>query len=170
MAATPQFPLTRNLRDDQLTIMDLSGTNNQILALCEGNLKVTEPKNVIEVKERGALSHRRPGDAEYLDVSLSVKFKRFGGYATAHGPELPEILKKIGKASAWVTTATDGGGVFMLDLMLIIASPIASQAAEILYLRRCDVRNMSFSEGNEYNTFEYSGKADSWSWEPSSTT
>jgi len=163
-----QETVTRNLRDSTVFIKD-AGANSVELACDTGDLKSNQPKNVKEIGDRGDLSHRRQGDAEYVPLSMSTKFKRFLAHG-AYDPSLWEVFNFAGKAAAWVSTNDDGGDVKTLDVQVIIPAPNGTDPAEILNYYKCDVRDFTFSEGDDNNSLEYTGKAEAFTPEASSTT
>ena len=67
---------TRNLRQGRVRIVsgDLPVRLETTAAFTEGDLTWTRTKNVIQVKDRGGLSHLRRGDEEPVTFSFSAKF------------------------------------------------------------------------------------------------
>lgn len=151
--------VTKNLRDGELKVEDgTTPVNSVTVALDEGDLSYEETKNVINVLDRGTLSHMRSGDDVPVKVSFTLKFVEFlkqsAGTTTIY-----EALKKIGGASAWTTTNTDGGGVYTLKLVFTISTPVTADKAEIITFNLFHHTSISFKEGDEYDTLAVDGEA-----------
>jgi hypothetical protein len=102
-----------------------------------------------------------------VEFSFGIKFKEFISVASTT-PKTPfEALTRTGQCSAWVSTNTDGGGVHTCDLKFTIATPTATETAEIIALTKCYGMKIDFAEGDDANTLKVSGKA--WMTAPSIT-
>jgi len=67
---------TRNLRHGRIRVMsgDTPVRLEKTCAFTEGDFTFAKPRNVIQVKDRGALSHLRRGDEEAVTFSFAAKF------------------------------------------------------------------------------------------------
>jgi len=148
--------VTKNLRDGQLVIQDNAAVNTITLALEEGNLSFTVTKNVIEVLDRGVLSHMRQGDEVPVTLSFGIKFIEF--YTSGDDETLYEAVMNEAGGAAWISTNDDGGDVYTVDMLFTIATPTSGEEAEIITFTK--VRgNFTFNEGDEYNTLAFDGTA-----------
>lgn len=150
--------VTRNLRDGTIRLQDGAG-HEIVLEVEEGDLNYSEASNIVNVLDRGRLSHMRPGNQEPVRVSFSIKYR----YAIAVGlePLSPyEVLHRQAGAVAWTTTNDDGGDVFTLDLQFTIRNPGANPAAdEKIWLRKVPLPGISFEEGDEFDKMSFDGQA-----------
>lgn len=151
------IPVTKNLRDGVITIYDgTSYTPNELEVIIEeGNLTFKEEKTVVEVKDRGALSHLRPGEEISVKGSFSIKFRQFLQQEGATDPSVYEALTKTGGASAWVSTNTDGGGVYTVGIRFEIATPTSGEKAEKITFDPVFIPGIDFKEGDESNELSF---------------
>jgi hypothetical protein len=149
---------TRNLRDGTMEVHDDAAANSITAILDEGNLSLVITDNVIQVLDRGDLSHMRQGDEAPVQVSFGVKFCEFI-VDTAGDPTVYDCLTHTGEAAAWVTTNDDEGDVFTLDIVFTISNPATGGKNELIVLRKVPSGQWTFNEGDEYNTLAYEGIA-----------
>lgn len=150
--------VTKNLRDGTIKIRDGTTPANEVeIAIDEGDLSFTVHDNVINVLDRGDLSHMRKGDEAPVDLNFSIKFVEF--LQSNGNPEtLWEAIRNVGACAGWATTNDDGGDVFTIDIELSIASPTSGESTESIVFSK--VRGeFEFSEGDEYNTLSFTGTA-----------
>jgi len=146
--------LTRNLRDGELKIKD-GGSEEITVALDEGDLTVGETQNLINVLDRGALDHRRPGDEDPVAVSFTLKFVEYiGGSGQPATPY--EALKQIGNAAAWQSTSASD--VYAVNLEFTIDNPDGGDDEKVT-LDDFAYESIEFAEGDEYNTLTVDGTA-----------
>jgi len=155
---------TRNLRDGELYIYDGSGGLNGVtLALDMGDLSWEQTRmdgrGAVNVSDRGSLSHLRPGVKVPVRLAFSVKYvecyKQAGDLiCTAY-----EAIHREGCAAAWVTTNTDNGTVYTVDMDFTITAPPGSgEDDERIRFQRVH-GDVNFSEGDEYNVLSFEGEA-----------
>ena len=144
---------TRNLRDGQLAINDGSPSPNTItLALDEGDLVWTERSRVVNVLDRGDLSHMRQGDEQPVTGRFTLKFVEFISSGAPADPTPYEVLNRIGAAASWTSTNDDNGDVYTLELVFTITNPDPSGSDEtVTFAKLCPAR-IELSEGDEYDT------------------
>jgi len=152
--------VTKNLRDGELVVKDGAGTPASItLALDEGDLRITEYEDTIKVLDRGTLSHERMGDERPVEFSFTAKYVELMKQTGASDPTLYEALRKIGGASGWTSTQTDGGDVYTVTMVFTITSPTGGEENETITLSLAHAEQIEFSEGDEYNTVSVTGTA-----------
>lgn len=150
--------MTRNLRDGVLVINDGGGSPETLtIAVDEGDIRIEEVSNAVEVLDRGVLDHVREGDQEPVTVEFSLKFQEFIADTGAASPTPYEALRKIGNASAWASTR-GVGEKYCLNLIFTIASP-AGAPNEVVTLADFYHTRIAFAEGADYNTLSVSGRA-----------
>lgn len=152
--------VTKNLRDATMKIEDGAGTPNSItLALEEGDLSYAIKQNVINVLDRGSLSHQREGDEEPVTGSFTVKYVELIKQTASSNPTPYEALTQTGAAASWTSTNTDGGGVYNTSIILEINDPDATNQDERTTLSKVRATSIDFSEGDEYNTLAFEFQA-----------
>ncbi len=150
--------VTKNLRDTVMSVKDNAASNQIWLALEEGNLTFETFNNVVEVLDRGDLSHMRQGDEQPCTLSFGTKFIEFIQQAGAADETLYEAITNTGAAAAWVSSNSDGGDVYTVDIDFLIISPTSGESNELVAFTK--VRGQfSFAEGDEYNTLSFEGTA-----------
>lgn len=151
--------LTRNLRDGQIVIKDGTATPiSTTLLLDTGDLSWTEKKNTIEVKDRGVLSHTRPGDQETVDISFSVKWTHLiqGSVTFSDGHMLYELFNELD--SLYVSTSGDGEQ-YTLKIEFTVAAPagVASTGEKIVFAKVYQ-ESLQCGEGTDFNKIDFKGK------------
>ena len=150
--------ITKNLRDGTITIKDSGGTNNLELVLDEGNLTFTDRDNANVILDRGTLDHMRLADEEPVEITFSAKFVAWEGEsATPLTPSIPDALRKVGNASSWVSTKPND--VYCVDLEFLIVNPETAEKDETLTFADFHADEITFAEGDEFNTISVTGKA-----------
>lgn len=150
--------ITRNLRDGALVIKDGTGSPQSItITLDEGDLTWTERKNTIEVKDRGALDHTRPGDAESVLLSFSAKWTQLADVATGGATlQLYEFLTFA--SGAGIVSTSPAGEQDTLTFEFTITDP-AGNASEKITFTLVYRETVSLSEGDRYNLISFAGRA-----------
>ena len=146
----------RNLRDGTIKIADASGTggaNVVTVDLEDGGLSYTEKKPVSIIKDRGVLDHARLADEEPVDISLTMKYQSH----STHASTTPyDALTQTGGASGW-SSDEPNSDVYAVIIELTIVDP-AGGASEVLTFARVCIEEISFTEGDEYDTLSFSGR------------
>jgi len=139
---------TRNLRDGSLAIRDGS-PNSTTVALHDGALTWIEANPVVNVLDRGTLSHMRPGPESPVTGEFTAKFKSF---ETAAGDASPyEAITRRGAAAAWTSTNDDGGDVYAAELVFTIVDPDGGASEVVTFAKACPLR-VTFQQGDPYDT------------------
>lgn len=111
----------------------LDGQNSISIKIGEGNLTYSEKRAVEFTRDRGILDTVRTADEDPIDVSLDILWEFIaassGGTVTAE-----EAFKKIGEASAWVSTADDQCQPYCVDIEVHNAPDCTGTDDEILIL------------------------------------
>ena len=150
--------VTKNLRDGMIKIQDSGASNEVMLVLDSGDLNFTEnPNPVINVLDRGDLSHMRQGDEVPVTLSFSVKFTEFMSQGS-NPVTLREALLMVEAASAWTSSNDDGGDVDTIDIEFLILSPTSGDQNELLTFTKVH-GTLEFAEGDEFNTLSFEGEA-----------
>lgn len=160
---------TRNLSHGSLSLEDgQANVNTMAIAIDEGNLTFTEAREAAMVMQRHELDHWSRGPAQPVRVSFQIKFDAYksrttqaivaadaGGAVT--GFSVRDFLKNGGGLLTSVGGRTD---VFTCTLIFTIANPMASgDENEVLRFTDFVTDQLTFSEGDEYNTVAVEGRA-----------
>jgi hypothetical protein len=153
--------VTKNMRDSTITFYDgtLPTAQSLVLVLEEGDFKFSTTRNVINILDRGVLSHQRPGNEEVVTGSLTIKFVEFIKQSALTTPVPYEVVTHTGAAASWVTTNTDSGDVYNFDMKLDIVDPVSANGNERIVLSKVFVTGVEFGEGDEYNTLAFNFQA-----------
>lgn len=142
--------VTRNIRGGTLIVTD-GNAQTLTLDLEDSGLSWEMTDNVINVLDRGVLSHMRPGDEAPVTGNIGLKFKRFVG-TNVTTPTLVEALTRTSNAANWSSTNTDGGDVYTMKLVFEIAAVGTTLAEEVTFAMVCPQGAIAFAEGDEWST------------------
>lgn len=146
---------TRNLRDGVLTVKAPGSgktTAWHTVALDEGDLSWTETQNVIEVSDRGVLSHIRKGDEAPMEVNFTLKYQSL---EATTGTTCYEALKGVDGASNWKSTRDED--VYCVSLQFEVLDTSDSTEETIMFTDFFWT-SIEFGEGDEYNTLSVTGR------------
>jgi len=160
----PSGKNTRNLRHGTLSLSDASDTNTLAVAIDEGNLTFTEERTGVVVNQRGELDHWSKGEAMPVNLSFSIKFDEYGNRSASTEPggavtgySVRGFLRNV---DAGLTSTNGRNDIFTTNLSFSISNPATSgDEAEVLKFTDFYADSLSFSEGDEYNTIQVSGRA-----------
>ena len=121
----------------------LDGQNHIDVKIGEGNLTYSEKRPVEFVRDRGTLDTVKLADEEPIDVSLDAMWEWITAESGSSAPTIEDVLKKIGEAAAWLTTADDDCQPDCVDIELWNAPGCGSLDDEIIvfeefYYETCD--------------------------------
>lgn len=152
------MPITKNLRDGQLVINDGTGTPLTLtLALDEGDLSFTINQNTIQVRDRGVLSHTRPGDQATVDMSFSAKWVELLG-ATLTVPTEDTLYEMVNNVDDTYTSTSGAGEQYTLEYVFTITDPAGGATTDQqITFAKCYKTSFVCAEGDEYNTMSYTG-------------
>lgn len=154
-------PITRNLTDGQIVIKDGTGTPLSVTIECDdGDLSLVVHKDRKVIMNRGALDHVREGVSVPVDLSFTVQFSEFyTDEASSYTPY--ELLMQEGDASSAISTRTDSAEAYCVDIEFTITNPDADAAEkdELIKITDFFIEDITFNEGDEYNTLAVSGRA-----------
>ena len=141
-------PVTKNLRDGELMLRDGDDpVNSQLLALDEGNLQFNVPDPKEQILDRGTLSHLREGDEQPVTGSFAVKFTEL--YNQGSNDITPyEAFKQLNGAADWVSTNSDGGGVYTIEMRFTVRSPTSGESDERITFAKTYAKSIDFQENN----------------------
>lgn len=154
--------VTKNFRDGVLTVYDgtLPTPNELTSILDEGNLSWSSVQNVTTILDRGRLSHMRKGNEEPVSISFTIKYVELIKQEYESTPTLYEVLKFINGASGWQSSNTDEcSDVKTLTLKFRIKTPCPTDKDEVITFRKFYQTNISFDEGEEYDTLQVEAMA-----------
>lgn len=123
-----------DLRRATVTIRD-GGSNFIQITLGEGNLNYSERRNIDVVKSRGELDTIREGDEEPIDVNFQFVWEFITGSSADTVPTLEDVLKRIGDASAWASTAPDTNAPYAVNIEIEYTPVCHAVDEEIILLR-----------------------------------
>ena len=127
-----------DLKNAVVTISDGTGTPLTMeLKLGEGNLTISEKKNIDYILDRGTLDEVREGDEVPLDVRFDATWVYILGSAGVISPR--DALLGVGSAAAWVSTDTDGCRPFAVDI-IITHTPSPSGCGNVETVTLADFR------------------------------
>jgi len=165
----PSGKNTRNLRHGTLSVQDgQTAVNTLAIAIDEGNLTFTEERTGVVVNNRGELDHWSKGEAMPINLSFSIKFDEYASKTTqavvaaaAGGAVTGFSLRDFLRNGGSLLTSTNGRtDIFTTDLIFSISDPaVSGDEAEVLTFTDFYADSLSFSEGDEYNTIQVSGRA-----------
>jgi len=148
--------VTKNLRDATIVFKDGSAPPNMIALVCEeGDTTWRESHAIVNVLDRGSLSHLRAGDEAPIEGSMTLKFKQFIMQTSDSTPEPYEVLRGIGGAASWISTNPDGGDVVAFDMDVFIASPTSGEENDYIAFTKVVATEVTFTEGAEYDTLAF---------------
>lgn len=154
----------RNLRDGIITLRDGSPVPKELeIVLDEGDLSFTEREPIFAVKDRGEVDSWSLADEEPTPVSFTIKFQE---WTSSHATDVTaprDALRKAGNAASgmtneWISTHDDACGPYCVDIVFDILNPCGSGRERIIFESvHCD--ELTFTEGDEYDTIAVSGQA-----------
>jgi len=148
----------RNLRDGTIIISDGTGTPNTCtVELEEGTLQWTEDRTARQVKDRGALSHFRTGDQNFVALSFSFMMDEYQALTAGAAAKPYEALTKSGMASAWASVG-ESYEPYLVDIIFKVANPNSSANREVLQFDNFHADTVEVSEGDP-NMISVSGAA-----------
>lgn len=151
--------IAKTYRDGSIQIKDdPSGGNSITLTIEEGDLSVTETRNVNVIMDRGGMQGVRKGDDVPIEWSLSLKFTEAIKQTAASDPSVREAVLGVGAAAAWVSTTNNQSDVFTFDLDWTVTTPKAADSDERVSLEDAWIESVAISEDAEANKIELSGK------------
>lgn len=111
----------------------LDGQNSISVKIGEGNLTYSEKRAVEFTRDRGVLDTVRTADEDPMDISIDATWEYItsesGGTVT-----IEDALKKVGEASAWLSTADDQCQPYSVDVEIHNAPVCIGTEDEILML------------------------------------
>ena len=152
---------TRNLRDGTIIIKDGSATPKTLTSpISEGDMAFTVKKPTFVVLNRGVIDSRKSGDQTPTDVSFSIKFEQWSFASGAStGISVYDALNGSGGAATAGWVSSDACGPFSVDIEFRINDPCNPGHYETLTFRKFHADQVSFKEGNEYNSLSITGMA-----------
>ena len=146
---------TRNLRDGQIQVKDGAGSPVTItLTLEKGDLKWARKQSPIQVNDRGALDHVRPGDQQPVALSFSIQVNRV--HALTGSATLYNAFTKTGPASTWTSVGATHE-VYMVKVVFTVLDPTGGADNEVITFDRVFHEELSNEEGETTNMLAFSG-------------
>lgn len=114
----------------------------------DGNLTYEEKKNYTYKLDRGKLYTVKAGDEAPIEVNIDFSWESIAG-DTDDPPSIEEALKKIGKASTWVSSSADLCEPYSVDIVVEYTEPCGDGDVQKLTLPdfRVESLNHSFKDG-----------------------
>lgn len=103
---------------DAIVLATLDGQKSITIKVGEGNLSHSEKRPVEFTRDRGIIDTVRLADQEPMDLSFDLLWEFITAVASSGTPTPGDALKKIGEASAWITTADDPCQPYCVDIEL----------------------------------------------------
>jgi hypothetical protein len=154
-------PITRNLTDGQIVIKDGTTTPLSVTIDCDaGDLNIVTHKDRKVIMNRGTLDHVREGTQVPVDVSFTVYFSEFLTDETSSYTPY-ELLMQEGDASTAKSTRVDTAEAYCVDVEFTVTNPDADAAEkdELITISDFFVDDITFQEGNDFNTLAVKGRA-----------
>ena len=124
---------TIDLKNTTMKIKDGKTVPNEVeILIGEGNFNWTEHIERKYELDRGSLDTVADGDEIPMDVNFDFKWVFIKAMTPDTLPTVEEALKKIGKASAWITTSSDACEPYCIDIELTNAPSCGSEQQEII--------------------------------------
>lgn len=101
----------------------------------EGNLTYTESTPREYLKNRGLLDTVRDADEEPMDVSFDFTWEFLSAVGGSATPTLKEALKRIGEASTWVSTSSEGCEPYCCNLEIAYDPACGGDNTELIELQ-----------------------------------
>ena len=108
------------------------GPHILLIKIGEGNLTYSDKRPIVYVRNRGILDTVRLGEDDPVDVKFEFTWEFITSVSGSGLPTVEDALKKIGEASAWVTTSTDPCEPYCVDIEVEYIPPCASVDREII--------------------------------------
>ena len=153
------LPQTRNLRDDEITLLD-GASESLILLLDEGDLTWSESEATVEVLDRGILDHTRPGDEEAIDLSYSVKWTQLISKTVTGSGDGSAFYEFVNNTDGTTyASVSPAGEKYQLKHRFVLTDPASgSLTSEQIDFRKVFKQSMNMSEGDDFNTISFSGR------------
>lgn len=108
--------------------------NQLTVTVGEGNLTYEEKRDMEYVRNKRQIAFVRTGDDQPMEVSMDFVWE-FIKSDTGQPPTVEEALKKIGNASAWVTSGADICEPYCVDILIEYIPPCLSVKKEKILLK-----------------------------------
>ena len=150
---SPILDVTKNFRDGVLTIKGKTSDGNvhHTVVLDQGDLMWVETQEVIEVLDRGDLSHLRKGDEHRVDVGFMLKYQNLQADTAT---TTYEAIKQVGAASTW--NNLDSNDIYTISLVFDVYD-VDNYIEETIVFNRFFWESIEFHEGSDYNTLLVTG-------------
>lgn len=150
--------VVRKLADGIVTLRDNVAEMLELI-LEEGDLAWDYTHNIVNVLDRGTLSHMREGDQVPVTFTFTLKYVELVHPVGEVAPTPYECFTRTGNAAAWVSTNPDGGDVYTIDIQFDLKNPSPVGQDERLLFARAAHTSIAFKEGGDYDTLVVSGQA-----------
>ena len=146
----------RSLRDGVVKIADDDGTAGAdviTVDLEDGGLSWTEKTPVNIISDRGILDHARLAEEVPVELSITMKFQSFSTHA---GTTPYDAVTQTGGAAGWGSDEPNSD-VYAVILEIVIDDPAGGADETITFARLC-IEEVSFTEGEPFDTLSFSGR------------
>jgi len=103
---------------DAIVLATLDGQKSITIKVGEGNLSYSEKRPVEFTRDRGIIDTVRKADEEPMDLSFDILWEFITAVDGSGTPTAEDAMKKIGEASAWITSADDPCQPYCIDIEL----------------------------------------------------
>lgn len=100
----------------------------------DGNLEYTEKRTMEYKLNKGKLDYVRLADEEPMEVSMDFVWEFLTGATADTVPTIEDALKKINKASHWVTSGSDPCEPYAVDIVVTYTPPCSGADKETIVL------------------------------------
>ena len=101
----------------------------------EGNMTYDESREVVFIRDRGALDTLKEGDEQPMDVSFDFTWEFIRAISGGTTPTIEEVLKHIGAATTWISSnVTDPCAPYVVDVEIVNAPECGIILAEVIRL------------------------------------
>lgn len=153
----------RNLTHGTLVIKDGTSTPKTLtIPIMEGDLEFTEEQEAQTILNRGVLKEFTKGPEAPVSIRFSMTFEEWRGKPASTVPSVPDALKQRNEASSWTSTSTNEQGPYVVDLVFTLDAVQATGTGDFdeeLKFSQFHCDSLRFSEGQDANRIEVSGKA-----------
>lgn len=148
--------VVRTVRDGTLVIKDGSGTPKSCTAACSADLSWTQTREMKEVKCRGTIDHRREGDVQGFELSVSFKWFQLIS-KTANSGDPVSVWEILSNPGGYFTSTEDGS--YCLDFEFTVSDPNTTNGNdEKIVFSDVFIETVNPSESDDENMISFTGR------------
>jgi hypothetical protein len=136
VGSTLSITITPGLEDAVVSGDDITFLPIELeIKIGEGNFTYDENREVVFIRDRGALDTFKEGDEQPMDVAFDFTWEFINAIAGAATPTIEQALKHTGPATTWTNSNVDDPcSPYVLDIEIINAPDCGGLLAEVIKL------------------------------------